>query len=55
MNRVYRLVWSHVAGSFVAVGEHAKSHVSGGGPGQASASAETVIFKPYSPSLLRFS
>ncbi|EOC4895589.1 autotransporter-associated beta strand repeat-containing protein [Enterobacter hormaechei] len=31
MNRVYRLVWSHVAGSFVAVGEHAKSHVSGGG------------------------
>ena len=30
MNKVYRLVWSHTAGSFVAVGELAKSHVSDG-------------------------
>ncbi|HAV1831646.1 TPA: transporter [Enterobacter hormaechei subsp. steigerwaltii] len=29
MNRIYRLVWSHAAGSFIAVGEFARSHVGG--------------------------
>lgn len=29
MNRIYRLVWSHTAGSFIAVGERATSHTAG--------------------------